>query len=258
MIYIANDVGSREFFPALSKRADCALEELAFGDFVFAGAGPGSSSLLIAVERKTWPDLLGSLESKRLQKHQLPGLASNYDRTYLLLEGIVRRNMAGGIDQCRGKGNWHPLSGSGSGWSWNNVQGVLHSLEELAGVRVIRTPNQDETVEAIATLYRWWSKHYEAHDTFRVMPKSAKINDSPSMVVDFSGLHEKPSFLRRAIATFRMIGWEKSAGVDARFKTLQEACLAPEKAWQEIPGIGKTLAKRIVRVIKEGGNELDG
>jgi excinuclease UvrABC nuclease subunit len=45
------------------------------------------------------------------------------------------------------------------------------------------------------------------------------------------------------------IGIEKSAAVAAHFETVRALIEASPEQWQEIPGIGKTLAKKITEAL---------
>lgn len=251
MIFIANDIGSKELLTPLSKRVHCELANLDYGDFIFGGVGPGGEYLNIAVERKTWPDLISSIESKRLQGRQAPGMRVHFDRSYLLIEGEVRNGMGGMLEICRRRGRggrpqWDALSRSNRGWTWPRVWAAIFSLQEFGEMRVILTRNSGETCDVLNALYRWWQKEYSDHDMFNVVVTGASSGPRLAELT-------KPTFFRKAMSQFHLLGWKKATAADAEFASMAEACQADEKRWRRVKGIGKELAARIVRVLREGG-----
>lgn len=258
MILIDDRTGSKELHPALSKRLDAQLVNLEFADFCFYGYGPERCIYKIGFERKTWRDLIGSLEKgRRLETHQIPGMAQEYDRRYLIVEGLVRRSYAGIIEEFRYKDkSWYELSRSERGWTWDRLFSKLQSIQEFGGVQIDYTRSESETVDLLVAKYNWWQKVYEDHDTYRAIKQPDKRAHTASGLVvadPLSDRFQEHSFLRTAIAMMPGVGWNKSEGVDKRFDSMLEACLAPERAWKEIAGIGKTLSSRIVQTLTKGG-----
>src|SRR5258708_669111 len=65
------------------------LDPLKFGDFSFFGKGP-DGPIAIGIELKTVNDFVSSMLSGRLAGHQIPGLLENYQRAYVVIEGVCR------------------------------------------------------------------------------------------------------------------------------------------------------------------------
>ena len=249
MILIANDVGSKELLPELSKYVECELFNLEFGDFVFNGIGPGGAPYSIAVERKTWGDLIQSFEKGRLQTHQIPGL-QKFDRRYLLIEGIIRPGPGMIIERFIGGGGWRAINPNGRAWTLPQMRGILLEIEELGGMRVVYTQNQTDTCRWLAECFNWWQKPYEDHSIFKRVKETIRDTN-----VGLSIKFERDSLLKRMIAQIAGIGWAKAGAAEKEFGTVHEMANADAKRWQKIQGIGKTIAERTVRAINERGSE---
>lgn len=223
---------------------DLAIEitHLDFGDCCFEGSGPGNKPVMIGIERKRLSDLITSMTSRRLSGHQLRGMAETYDYTYLLIEGLWRPDRAGGIEVF--EGHWKPLYSARRGVNFRQVDSYLSSLEVLGRVIVLRSNTQTETAAIYASRYHWWQKPFESHHShdqiYATDPTANPSRGKVSMLSHTPGLVEKvaaqlPGIDRRA--------WE----VGKRFKTVAELVSATERDWRSIPGIGKTIAKQVVK-----------
>ena len=166
------------------------LSRLEFGDLAFAGNGP-EGMLSIGVERKTISDLIQSMETGRLQGHQLRGLLKTYDVTYLVVEGIWRPGPGGELEICHGNGGWRSGLFGKRLTLYEGVDNFCTSVE-LCGVKIRRTANPTETAKCVVDLYRWWEKDWEAHKSPRdiyapVAPESTSVRlihpDPPNLVV---------------------------------------------------------------------------
>ena len=125
--------------------------------------------------------------------------------------------------------------------SYNELDGWINTITNVAGVVVKRSASRKETATLILDLYRWWNeKTFESHRSHLGFDESSK----PTLY--------KPSFLRRVAAEFPGIGWEKSGDVALRFGTLWNMVNADEKIWTSIKGVGKVLAKRAYDLIRNG------
>lgn len=266
MILIANDAGSRELLPHLSKRAPCMLWDMEFSDFYYDGFGPGDKIVTTGVERKTWPDFLHSFESGRLQAHQIPGLVRNFDRRYLLLEGLTKPGPGGLMQIARGRGNWEMLASQDNprrGWTISQIRGILAELEEMGQVRLAFTINQVDTCDWLAVNYEWRQKSWDSHGVFKVIKDVPASNDpDPSSygagrAVDMLELTRQPSLVRRMAAQILGVGWEKSKLIEQEFRTVRAMAAAGVADWMRIKGIGKSIAQRTVRAINEGGLERE-
>lgn len=131
MTIVAVYVDSREpdWVQALTfggaKRAVTLLE---YGDLLVAA----DDGAMIAVERKTPSDFLGSIADGRLWP-QLTGLVTTTRWTYLLITGALECGADGKVI----------ADGRPTGWSWASVQGALLQAQEL-GAFVMHTAGSDD------------------------------------------------------------------------------------------------------------------
>jgi len=207
------------------------IGRLEFADAAFLGNGE-EGPILVGIERKTLRDLVGSMESGRLSGHQLPGLLASYGVVYLVVEGIGRdhQGMFQELVGCK----WKDL-----GLPTKSINNYLNTLTVVAGVHVIRTTYPTSTAEMILHLYEWWLKDWDSHRGHLGFcdPVHRKI------------FLVKPGLLRRIAKELPGVGWEKSGEVEKHFSSVAEMILAAPHVWQEVPGIGKKMAKNIYEVI---------
>src|SRR5271169_4444109 len=115
MILLDDRVGSHELLPYFSPYGvQVESTRLDYGDACWVGKGP-DGDCMVGVERKTIGDFISSMRGKRLAGHQLPGLMSSYEFTYLIVEGIYRPGETGELEQRQGHGKGK------SGWGWKGM-----------------------------------------------------------------------------------------------------------------------------------------
>ncbi len=250
MIYVDDREGSGDLVSPL-QRLGVGAETLRmdFGDVAWLGNGPeGSHTVSCGVEIKKIRDLMTSIQDGRLSGHQLPGLCRQYDVRYLLVEGWWRPGPEGileigkeVIDKPDFTGiKWFPLEFGRRRYLYQEVDKALNSMAIKAGVYLILTDTRHETAWAIRDLYSWWTdKEWEEHRSHLGLHR---VEDTALLV--------PPSLRRRVAQELPGVGHQKSATVAAYFKTTWDMVNADEKAWREIAGIGKTLATRIVTMIR--------
>src|SRR3954469_1333034 len=103
-LWIDRRIGSKDLLkPIIATGLDAEITELAFADVAFTGQGTNGVSVDIGIELKNLNDLVGSLRSGRLAGHQLPGLRSAYEFSWLIVEGLWRTNDAGMVVTYQGK-----------------------------------------------------------------------------------------------------------------------------------------------------------
>lgn len=242
MILIDKRVGSGDlidYFPA----GTAVLTTLEYGDCAFLGNGPGEAPVRVAVEIKALGDAAQSIRSGRFAGHQLPGLLANYDKVYVVLEGMYRPGPEGKLETWR-KGQWVTGEWGGCGWMYNELDGWINTISVMAGVIVKRTMTRKETAAVIFGLYKWWTgKSYEKHRSHIGFDESGR----PTLM--------KPRLVRRMAAELPLIGWERSSEVAQNFASVLAMVLADEEQWRKIKGIGKGIAKRVVAAIRGETNE---
>jgi ERCC4-type nuclease len=104
---------------------------------------------------------------------------------------------------------------------------------------IIRTMGRLETVRTVTHLYNWWTnKSFDAH-------KGHMQDYDP--VVHLC----KPPIVYRVARALESIGGTKAKAITERFSTVMDMVMATERDWMSIPGIGKKLARDIVRSLHE-------
>lgn len=238
MIILDNRVGSKEllkYFPSNMAQ----LDHLDFADAMFFGNGL-DGTVSIGIERKVMSDLIGSMTSGRLCGYQLPGLISTYNFVWIVVEGIYRTSPTDGLIQMYTRKGWQDYKFDHRFHKTSHIIKYLLTLTVMGNVRLWFTTTPKETVHFIISLFSWWNdKEYEEH-TSLMQEFEPEIN------------FLKPSLLKRFAKELDGIGKKKAKLVDKKFGTPLEMCLADEKAWREIPGIGKKLASNIVKSLQKG------
>lgn len=237
MIRIDSRIGSSELAPYFTPYGiRPVVTRLEFGDVEFTGRGP-KGECMVGFERKRITDLLDSIRTRRLSGHQLIGMAEHFDYVYLMVEGIWR---PGPNDEVE-------ISGPTPQYvmSYRQVDNYLATLELKSGIIYRRTSNPRETVCSIVNLYRWWNdKDWVDHESHQQVYAPADAVEGRK----FSLLSRKPTVLERVC--MQLPGLDSRARkVAEHFTSLREMALADEKAWRDVPGVGKIGAKRIVEAI---------
>ncbi len=241
MILVDDREGSAWLAEGLRRAGiDAEIRRMEFGDCCWIGNGP-DGAVLVGVELKTVEDLLASMRSGRLCGHQLPGMSEEYFAIYLIVEGMVREEPDSGVLQRFHRGQWRDMLVGQQRFLWSEMEAYLTTIDTLVGVHVRRTSTQRETLSCIRTLYQWWQKAWEHHSSHKVLYTPLPQH---SLLV-------RPSVLRRVAAQLPMIGYDRSREVERKFGTVYAMANADEKAWREVPGIGKAIAAKVVRAIRE-------
>jgi ERCC4-type nuclease len=245
--------GSAQLAPLLKQRGyPVELGRMEFGDASFMGVGPDGSPISISAEVKSLDDLTKCLTDGRFSGHQLPGLVMSYDQVWLLLIGVWRARADGILEyqQQRGKGMgyWRPLEIGRRMFMWRDLESFLLTLQLKGGIRVMRVDDYPTAAMFLGALYAWWTKGWSEHESH------LQIHDSMRGELFDRALLTKPSLLRCVCAQLPNIGKEKSAAVASKFKTISNMVAASEADWVSIPGIGKTIARKVYLALRGGSN----
>lgn len=261
-LLVDSSVGSHDLVAPLLE-AGLPVEEtrLKFGDVAFIGKGLKSALLDIGVELKR-SDLVSSLRSGRLAGHQLPGLLGPngaYDYAWLLLEGLRHVNALGQIVEhndrrrrchvvkglCDTPEHWDPAPGRMSATERDKQ---ILTLDVCGGFHIWHTLSRADTVQFIATLYRWWSdKSLEKHQSHLAVYRPASFVPVTKQQEALMGLPD--------------VGRKVALAAEKHFGSLRRACNASVQEWASLETIteeGKTkrlglrTAEHIVKFC--GGN----
>lgn len=246
MINVEKRIGSGELEAYLSSlHVPTCQASFKFGDFYFLGRGLDGMPIPVGIERKALKDFIDSAISGRLTK-QIIGMLNTYQDIWIVVEGVWRADEHGIICVPKGKKGgktlWEPLTLGNKSFMYRELETHVLTLEMKAGMRVRYTSNKVETCRFIAALYRWWTdKDWDQHRShLRFHTETA----------DAALLH-KPGIKRRIAKEFAGVGWDKSGELALHFKSVRAMVQASEKELAEVPGVGKTLAARIVKEVSE-------
>jgi len=215
-----------------------AIVRLDFGDVAFEGNGP-DGSVTIGVEIKRYHDALNCMGDGRFAGHQLPGLVQAYYKIWLVVEGWYRPDFSTGILVAPGDRKREVNHGSRR-FMYRELDNWLTSMEVMAGVRVRRVGDRIEAARFIADLYGWWQKEWEDHQSHRAI--HGQSEDIMQIV--------KPNLVVQVAAQLPGIGTKRAYEVAKRFHTVEDMIGATVGNWQEIEGIGHTMAVRIYNAIR--------
>lgn len=244
LIIIDSRKGSGELFP-LFPQGLSMVDSLDYGDMSFFGRGNSGTLLSVGIERKCIKDLVNSIATGRLSGHQIPGLMRTYDMIYLIVEGMWRENPQSGLLECKRGKDWIEVALGRRRFMAKEVTNYLNTLAVKIGDQtggrfyIWRTINKYETVRYITHLYHWWTNkdldehraHLKDHEPYLFMCK--------------------PSIVYRMAKNLDLIGDKKAEHVAEKFETVVDMVMADEDQWRDVPGIGKKLAKDIVKSLRE-------
>lgn len=241
MILLDSRVGSKHLAPLIGPLA--TLTQLDSADAAFSAANGAT----IGIEIKTVGDAVNCMFSGRLVDRQVPLMREQYSECYLIIEGVYRPCPKSGVlqvakgtldSESRFGGNWVDATSGRSRLMAKSFEQWLSTLELIGGVRIRQTSGPAATATTIMSLYTWWGR--EDHSSFKVMqePRGAAVELS------------RPRMLRRMAALLPGIGWVRSEAVAHRFKSIEHMINADEAEWEEIEGIGKTIAKNVREAIQ--------
>lgn len=212
--------------------------------------GPGDDLVTTACERKTLADLVTSIQSGRLSGHQLPGLVKAYDFPLLVIEGIWRPAPDGSIEVLytpkNQKGNrefcfWVPFRGQAL---YRAVSRALLTMLFKARVPWISTTGMRETAQVLFDLHEWGQKGWDEHRAHLGVDRS--WDPRPDRL-----LWREPNFVQQVARDFPGIGDVRSEAAAAVFATVEQMVNAPVEDWLRVDGVGKTVAGKLWRKLRE-------
>jgi ERCC4-type nuclease len=246
MLSVDDRAGSSDLVPYLRARGlPVHLTRMAYGDVAFIGNGPGGIPIPIGIEVKSIRDVLSCMTNGRFSGHQLPGLIQSYTQAWLLMVGKWRSNPKSGIlEYQKGNAQWCEATVGTRRFMWRDLETWLFTVKIRGGLNLHRCSDWGEAVSWISTLYQWWtSKALEDHrGHLSVHERSDLLFDRAILV--------RPSLCRLVAMQLPGIGVGKSAEVAAYFGSVSNMFGADISEWENIPGIGRTMAERIYRAIR--------
>jgi len=218
---------------------------LPYGDATFQGVWDGGEVVNVCIERKKLGDLATCIVSTGRHLNQIRSAReAGFGFIVLVFEMDAWRFRIGenGYMETRVGKEWVEMMPR---ISYVRLDQYLNELGYFMGVLVKRSGGVWETARQILDLYQLFAVEPQKHG-------SLKKFYTPQVSVECVSLLAKPSLVRRVANQLPGVGWELSRGVEVRFRNVEEMAEGGVKDWMDVDGIGKVMAKRIVRVIRGG------
>lgn len=230
-----SNVGSRELLTGI-RQLGCDAEVVSglSTDFQWTGNGDRGTTL-IGVERKTICDLLDSIRSSRLAGGQVGRALECYDYYYLIVEGPWRRGEGGMLEIGW---PWHQPKGQ---FRYAEVNHFLNRLSFLGGVLVWRTFDGDETIATLVNWHDQWQRPWSEHLDKRVIYAPAPIPPKQGKGI----FQSEATPVQKILYQLPGMGDKKTFDLAQYFKTPEDIVSMHVFEWEELPGIGKTGARKI-------------
>jgi len=195
---------------------------------------------LICVERKKCGDLAACINDGRFLFQMQNCKAVGSDYLVLVLEGRYRRNPEDGLLEIpvwgvNSRGNhaeiWKPVQPT---MQFSRFDQYLTELQRDAGIMVKHTENVRGTADVILALYQNFQTPADQHQSLNQIFKPP----TPSVQL------VRPSLVRRIASELSGIGWEWSAIVADKFKSVEEMVNADITTWSELEKVSSSGKRR--------------
>lgn len=218
------------------------------GDVAWSGPGPKSKTLRYGVEVKHLSDALDCMQNGRLVS-EARKMQKEYDVRWILIIDRIRAGYGGRLEVYGYAGKrirrWklpHP-GGRRNEIRYTDFVEWLTTFEIQAGFSVMVVDDVAQAVEWIHAKYLWSQKPWKSHDSLHVFDTSRPAPRSRGGV-RFIGAPSR--VMRVAFVMGDGMGWHKARAAGRIFNTPREFAGATEKQLQQVKGIGKKLAARII------------
>lgn len=239
-IYIDEREGSKRLINHEPLRG-ATLCRLDSADVAFPGNGPGGETYMVGIEVKSIYDLISSMNTGRLQATQVPAMLEQYQVRWLLYYGIYQPGSKGQLMLRQGK-SWKSYKIGSRIVPYGYIESFLFDLTEI-GINVRHVGSESEAAHWIACLYRWWSKPWDAHKGMRVFDRSGGPTLMPNV--------PREVMMRAQVARgLPGLGFERALAAAEYFGSIEEMINATAKQWEEVPGIGRVIAKAVYGAIR--------
>lgn len=270
-IYIDDRAGSGEVASQPIIASMCELTRLQYGDAMFFGNGP-DGQMTIGVEVKSITDMVGSLQTGRLQATQIPGMLRIYGETWLLVYGRYRADphdiKSPALQLPRGT-DWADWKLGKQTIRYKYLAAFEHTLVQC-GVHVAHVASKDDVGPWLRFAHDWWAKPWDKHGSMYVFDTSQDVgaidrealeeskksrkksrtgkNSKPRRIATVMPyLDEKVRQRAQFLSAIPVVGYKRAVAAAKVFKTPREMMTATIKDWAEIDGFGPVIAAAVVR-----------
>lgn len=221
MLFVDPRQGSDNLYVSLKKAGlpvELADPQLPFGDVYFVGRGTNGSGINIGIEHKSVNDLVNSLQTARLQGHQLIGMRADYDLCWLIIEGKPMRDRQGHL-VYKSKHGIHRL-----GMTINELYKRLTVLHLCGGLNWVWFHSRKETVDWFTAFYQTWTdKSIDEHKSHLA------LYEAPTLA--------PVSQFERTVRTLPQVGPQVAKAAKKRFGSIKNAITAFTMDWATLSTI---------------------
>ncbi len=210
------------------------VERLAAGDVEIIGI----DGTVVGVEYKQWPDVLACVRSGRFAE-QLRGMRREFHVSWLLIEGRIRVGPKGKLEILNDHG-WREADG---GFTYAEVAAWLMTMAQCGGALLWHTHSTEESAYWLRSLYYWWTfQDWAEHRAHKAWFEPPPLWENP---------YADPPLALRIAAMLPGVGSTRAnaiidhLGTDAEYPSAEEVTQAGTVRLAEVPGIGKTTARKV-------------
>jgi ERCC4-type nuclease len=221
----------KDFLKYVAPSVPCKVEilnERAWADYRWQGA----DGKWTQVERKTWPEILASVEAveDQLRRH----LKNQPEaRLIFVLEGVVDVDAGGVYTVVRAKKNDIWVRGYRSGTRIARVYSWLYNASQY--VEIFQVFNYEQTCQFLVQAYNQDQKPPEEHKTFQRYFKKVTFHPNPQVLM--------------LMGLMPGLGEAKAEALIDRFTTVWNVLSAGTADIMDVPGIGTVMAHRMLQRI---------
>lgn len=253
-------------------------------DVCFVGNGPDETNLMIGIEFKSLGDLLSSIFYGRIQDTQIPAMKAQYDRCWLLYYGDYNCNEMDNLEvsspqifeknekgqegyywtlkgqymgpfksrsnaydsYCDYVSKWREYTFLGSKpMKWGFLESSLLSYSE-ANIPHKHFRDIGQCAKWVGCLYRWWSKPYHKHKSFKLFDRTPDLR-RPAIMSDVDPVTRS---IMEVADRIPGIDYGRAFKVASYFPSPISMVSASESEWMKIDGIGPILARAAHRYFR--------
>lgn len=251
MIFIDSRVGSKELaeIPCLAP-ISTVTNIHPHGDVLIMGNGADGTIRKIAIEVKSIPDFVASIQTNRLTATQLPAMFESCDMAYVLVYGKIQKIRDGYEISLDGGRCWSKAYGGKIGTP-ETIQTIFAELE-MAGVFVHLDPTKEKLADRIVTLHDLWSKPFGSHKLFKGFDVSCapKRDDRKGLIPRWET--DAQYNVARIAERLPGIGYTAMELASRHFRSVYDMMTAPRDRWERIENVGHITSRRILEFVLEG------
>jgi hypothetical protein len=162
----------------------------------------------------------------------------------------------------RSKGQWGECAVGTRRFMYKDLWTWLFTIATKGGVQVSCVSNWYQGTIWLSTLYNWWTGSKDGKTGWETHKAHLAFHDGTRHGAPYyrgrnmgrehfdRAILARPTLCRMICAQLPGVGFDKSAALSKRFRTVEELLGADEKEFLEVDGIGPTLAGKIWQALR--------